>query len=151
MITGIEERIHNLDKEISRVRELMAQYTDDFEWERQYKVKRDERKKIENEIINSKSMISSKISSLDLDFNVEKDRVLFNQILKDNRVTVYFKESGMDIKVGSLNNIGIRIGYEEGDIEVDDVLENLSKGSFKAIEIVDKKRKRFWFSSMFDE
>ncbi|HDY7522228.1 TPA: recombinase family protein [Vibrio vulnificus] len=150
-IAHLEEKIHNLDKEISRVRELMAQYTDDFEWERQYKVKRDERKKIENEIINSKSMISSKISSLDLDFNVEKDRVLFNQILKDNRVTVYFKESGMDIKVGSLNNIGIRVGYEEGDIEVDDVLENLSKGSFKAIEIVDKKRKRFWFSSMFDD
>ncbi|WP_104041950.1 hypothetical protein [Vibrio hyugaensis] len=134
----------------------MAQYTDDFEWERQYKVKRDERKKIENEIINSKSMISSKISSLDLDFNVEKDRVLFNQILKDNRVTVYFKENGMDIMLGSMNNLGIRVGYEESDIEIDHLLEDLSKGSFKAIEIVknernEKERKRFWLSSMFDD
>ncbi|POB45177.1 recombinase family protein [Vibrio vulnificus] len=133
-ISHLEEKINILNKEMSKIRTFMAKYTDDDEWENHYNVKRMEREKIENEIKNSKSLITGKISSLDLDFSAEKDRVLFNQFLKDNRVIVYFTKENMEIIIGSLNNFSIKCGYDDSSRDIDHIIESYSKNGLVGIE-----------------
>ncbi|EGR2958467.1 resolvase, partial [Vibrio parahaemolyticus] len=107
---------------------------DDEEWENQYKIKRMEREKIENEIKASKSRITGKLSNLDIDFSKEKDRVLFNQFLKDNRITVYFTKERMEIIIGSLNNFSIKCGYDDSNRDIDHIIESYSKNGLVGIE-----------------
>ncbi|WP_254059203.1 recombinase family protein [Vibrio parahaemolyticus] len=126
-ISHLEERINTIDKSMSKIREYMTQYSDDEEWENQYKIKRMEREKIENEIKASKSRITGKLSNLDIDFSKEKDRVLFNQFLKDNRITVYFTKERMEIIIGSLNNFSIKCGYDDSNRDIDHIIESYSK------------------------
>ncbi|ELA7015520.1 recombinase family protein [Vibrio parahaemolyticus] len=133
-ISHLEERINTIDKSMSKIREYMTQYSDDEEWENQYKIKRMEREKIENEIKASKSRITGKLSNLDIDFSKEKDRVLFNQFLKDNRITVYFTKERMEIIIGSLNNFSIKCGYDDSNRDIDHIIESYSKNGLVGIE-----------------
>ncbi|OQU52230.1 recombinase family protein [Vibrio parahaemolyticus] len=133
-ISHLEEKINTIDKSMSKIREYMTQYSDDEEWENQYKIKRMEREKIENEIKASKSRITGKLSNLDIDFSKEKDRVLFNQFLKDNRITVYFTKERMEIIIGSLNNFSIKCGYDDSNRDIDHIIESYSKNGLVGIE-----------------
>lgn len=133
-ISHLEEKINTIDKSMSKIREYMTQYSDDEEWENQYKIKRMEREKIENEIKASKSRITGKLSNLDIDFSNEKDRVLFNQFLKDNRITVYFTKERMEIIIGSLNNFSIKCGYDDSNRDIDHIIESYSKNGLVGIE-----------------
>ncbi|ANQ29266.1 resolvase [Vibrio natriegens] len=133
-ISHLEEKINAIDKSMSKIREYMTQYSDDEEWENQYNIKRMEREKIENEIKASKSRITGKLSNLDIDFSEEKDRVLFNQFLKDNRITVYFTKERMEIIIGSLNNFSIKCGYDDSSRDIDHIIESYSKNGFVGIE-----------------
>ncbi|ELY2117495.1 recombinase family protein [Vibrio parahaemolyticus] len=133
-ISHLEEKINTIDKSMSKIREYMTQYSDDEEWENQYKIKRMEREKIENEIKASKSRITGKLSNLDIDFSKEKDRVLFNQFLKDNRITVYFTKERMEIIIGSLNNFSIKCGYDDSNRDIDHIIESSSKNGLVGIE-----------------
>ncbi|HCE1508473.1 TPA: recombinase family protein [Vibrio parahaemolyticus] len=133
-ISHLEEKINTIDKSMSKIREYMTQYSDDEEWENQYKIKRMEREKIENEIKASKSRITGKLSNLDIDFSKEKDRVLFNQFLKDNRITVYFTKERMEIIIGSLNNFSIKCGYDDSSRDIDHIIESSSKNGLVGIE-----------------
>lgn len=133
-ISHLEEKINAIDKSMSKIREYMTQYSDDEEWENQYNIKRMEREKIENEIKASKSRITGKISNLDIDFSEEKDRVLFNQFLKDNRITVYFTKEKMEIIIGSLNNFSIKCGYDDSSRDIDHIIESYSKSGLVGIE-----------------
>ncbi|EKN4664872.1 recombinase family protein [Vibrio parahaemolyticus] len=133
-ISHLEEKINTIDKSMSKIREYMTQYSDDEEWENQYKIKRMEREKIENEIKASKSRITGKLSNLDIDFLKEKDRVLFNQFLKDNRITVYFTKERMEIIIGSLNNFSIKCGYDDSNRDIDHIIESYSKNGLVGIE-----------------
>ncbi|HCG6132078.1 MULTISPECIES: recombinase family protein [Vibrio] len=133
-ISHLEEKINTIDKSMSKIREYMTQYSDDEEWENQYKIKRMEREKIENEIKASKSRITGKLSNLDIDFSKEKDRVLFNQFLKDNRITVYFTKERMEIIIGSLNNFSIKCGYDDSSRDIDHIIESYSKNGLVGIE-----------------
>ncbi|EPF1752418.1 recombinase family protein [Vibrio alginolyticus] len=133
-ISHLEEKINTIDKSMSKIREYMTQYSDDEEWENQYKIKRMEREKIENEIKASKSRITGKLSNLDIDFSKEKDRVLFNQFLKDNRITVYFTKERMEIIIGSLNNFSIKCGYDDNNRDIDHIIESYSKNGLVGIE-----------------
>ncbi|EKL9828583.1 recombinase family protein [Vibrio alginolyticus] len=133
-ISHLEEKINTIDKSMSKIREYMTQYSDDEEWESQYKIKRMEREKIENEIKASKSRITGKLSNLDIDFSKEKDRVLFNQFLKDNRITVYFTKERMEIIIGSLNNFSIKCGYDDSNRDIDHIIESYSKNGLVGIE-----------------
>ncbi|MCR9814628.1 resolvase, partial [Vibrio parahaemolyticus] len=72
--------------------------------------------------------------SLDLDFSAEKDRVLFNQFLKDNRVIVYFTKENMEIIIGSLNNFSIKCGYDDSSRDIDHIIESYSKNGLVGIE-----------------
>ncbi len=133
-ISHLEEKINAIDKSMSKIREYMTQYSDDEEWENQYNIKRMEREKIENEIKASKSRITGKLSNLDIDFSKEKDRVLFNQFLKDNRITVYFTKERMEIIIGSLNNFSIKCGYDDSNRDIDHIIESYSKNGLVGIE-----------------
>ncbi|MCA2452373.1 recombinase family protein [Vibrio alginolyticus] len=133
-ISHLEEKINAIDKSMSKIREYMTQYSDDEEWENQYNIKRMEREKIENEIKASKSRITGKVSNLDIDFSEEKDRVLFNQFLKDNRITVYFTKERMEIIIGSLNNFSIKCGYDDSSRDIDHIIESYSKNGLVGIE-----------------
>lgn len=133
-ISHLEEKINTIDKSMSKIREYMTQYSDDEEWENQYNIKRMEREKIENEIKASKSRITGKLSNLDIDFSKEKDRVLFNQFLKDNRITVYFTKERMEIIIGSLNNFSIKCGYDDSNRDIDHIIESYSKNGLVGIE-----------------
>jgi DNA invertase Pin-like site-specific DNA recombinase len=133
-ISHLEEKINAIDKSMSKIREYMTQYSDDEEWENQYNIKRMEREKIENEIKASKSRITGKLSNLDIDFSEEKDRVLFNQFLKDNRITVYFTKEIMEIIIGSLNNFSIKCGYDGSSRDIDHIIESYSKNGLVGIE-----------------
>ncbi|HCG6385188.1 TPA: recombinase family protein [Vibrio parahaemolyticus] len=133
-ISHLEEKINAIDKSMSKIREYMTQYSDDEEWENQYNIKRMEREKIENEIKASKSRITGKLSNLDIDFSKEKDRVLFNQFLKDNRITVYFTKERMEIIIGSLNNFSIKCGYDDSNCDIDHIIESYSKNGLVGIE-----------------
>ncbi|WP_391090791.1 recombinase family protein [Vibrio sp. NH-UV-68] len=133
-ISHLEEKINAIDKNMSKIREYMTQYSDDEEWENQYNIKRMEREKIENEIKASKSRITGKLSNLDIDFSEEKDRVLFNQFLKDNRITVYFTKERMEIIIGSLNNFSIKCGYDDSSRDIDHIIESYSKSGLVGIE-----------------
>ncbi|HCD5121016.1 recombinase family protein [Vibrio parahaemolyticus] len=133
-ISHLEEKINAIDKSMSKIREYMTQYSDDEEWENQYNIKRMEREKTENEIKASKSRITGKLSNLDIDFSEEKDRVLFNQFLKDNRITVYFTKERMEIIIGSLNNFSIKCGYDDSSRDIDHIIESYSKNGFVGIE-----------------
>ncbi|EOX4783046.1 recombinase family protein [Vibrio alginolyticus] len=133
-ISHLEEKINTIDKSMSKIRDYMTQYSDDEEWENQYKIKRMEREKIENEIKASKSRITGQLSNLDIDFSKEKDRVLFNQFLKDNRITVYFTKERMEIIIGSLNNFSIKCGYDDSNRDIDHIIESYSKNGLVGIE-----------------
>nr|MBF4431785.1 resolvase [Vibrio anguillarum] len=138
-ISHLEEKINAIDKSMSKIREYMTQYSDDEEWENQYNIKRIEREKIENEIKASKSRVTGKLSNLDIDFSEEKDRVLFNQFLKDNRITVYFTKEKMEIIIGSLNNFSIKCGYDDNEREIDQLVESISQQGFVGLEVRSRK------------
>ncbi len=137
-ISHLEEKIISIDKSMSKIREYMTQYSDDEEWEKQYNIKRIEREKIENEIKASKSRITGRLSNLDMDFSEEKDRVLFNQFLKDNRITVYFTKDRMEIIIGSLNNFSIKCGYNDNEREIDQLVESISQKGFVGLETISR-------------
>ncbi|HGE6049277.1 TPA: resolvase, partial [Vibrio cholerae] len=86
----------------------------------------------------SKSRITGRLSNLDMDFSEEKDRVLFNQFLKDNRITVYFTKDRMEIIIGSMNNFSIKCGYNDNEREIDQLVESISQKDFVGLETISR-------------
>lgn len=63
---------------------------------------------------------------------------MFNQILKDNKVTIDFVEDYMTISIGSLNNFYIKCGYEENERDISEIVEKTASGyRFEGIELLN--------------
>jgi len=134
----LEEKLNQVLKKLTKIQELIVEYPKDRTWREQYDKQWQAKERIESEIRDSKSRISNKISSLDLDFEIEKDRILFNQILKDNKVTIDFVEDYMTISIGSLNNFYIKCGYEENERDISEIVEKTASGyRFEGIELLN--------------